>query len=82
MRHRYCAVSKNDPLSNARGIRFVGNVREAQPRASVDANEISAETCPGQNCCCGQAVYRGLQFADPTANPEREYCAGGMFEDL
>jgi NAD(P)H-binding len=26
---------------------FVGNVREAQPLASVDAKEISAETCPG-----------------------------------
>jgi len=35
MRNRYRAVSKDHPLSDASGIRLVGNVREAQPQASV-----------------------------------------------
>ena len=65
-----------------KGIRFVGAVREEQARASADAAESPAEPPAPAFALPDRPSIAVLPFTNMSGDPEQEYFADGMAEEI
>jgi len=68
-----------------KGIRFVGNVDEAQPdliKAAPDLAASSSHMQPGSDTLRAKPTIAVLPFSNMSGEPEQEYFSDGMTEDI